>query len=236
MEFSKRKILYESWGFVKENLSFLIMVVLILGGINLLMSIVQNSIFEETGVQGWIFIIAANLFQMGLSLGIVHIALNILDKKDIAISQMFQSFHLLLPYLLASMIYLVLILIVSLPGIILLFYSISMDWGNILEFDTFGLWELLLPGLLILIPTTYFSLRLQFYNYFLVEEECGIVESIKKSAEISKGYVGELFLVEMVLMVLILISLIPLGLGLLLSVPLAIMMVAVIYRQLKTAF
>ena len=112
MEFSKRKILYESWGFVKENLSFLIMVVLILGGINLLMSIVQNSIFEETGVQGWIFIIAANLFQMGLSLGIVHIALNILDKRDIAISQMFQSFHLLLPYLLASMIYMVLILIV----------------------------------------------------------------------------------------------------------------------------
>lgn len=235
MEFSKRKILNESWGFVKENLSFLIMVVLILGGINLLMSIVQNSIFEETGVQGWIFIIAANLFQMGLSLGIVHITLNILDKKDIAISQMFQSFHLLLPYLLASMIYIVLILIVSLPGITLLFYSISMDWGNILEFDTFGMWELLLPGLLILIPATYLSLRLQFYNYFLVEEECGIVDSIKKSAEISKGYVGELFLVEMVLMVLILLSLIPLGLGLLLSVPLAIMMVAVIYRQLKTA-
>ena len=235
MDFSKREIIKESWQEAKENLSLLITVVLILGGINILVSIVQNSILEETSVQAWIFIIASNLFQMGVSLGVVQIALNILDKKEKSIAMMFGSFHLLAPYLLATIIVICLVILAALPGIILLMVSISWDWGNILNFDSFSTWELLIPALLIAIPAMYLSLRLQFYNYFLVDEECGIIESVRKSAEISKGWVGELFLIEMVITVLILISLIPLGLGLLLSVPLAIMLVAVIYRQLKTA-
>ena len=234
MEFSKREILKESWQAAKENISFLITVVLILGGINILVSIVQNSILEETGVQAWVFIIASNLFQMGVSLGVVRVALNILDKKENSIALMFGSFHLLLPYLLATMIVIFLVLLAALPGIFLLMVSISWDWGNILNFNSFNTLELLLPALLIAIPAMYLSLRLQFYNYFLVEEECEIFASIQKSAEITKGWVGELFLIEMIITVLILISLIPLGLGLLVSIPLAIMLVALIFRKLKS--
>ena len=34
----------------------------------------------------------------------------------------------------------------------------------------------------------------QFYNYFLVVTDCGAVESLKASFILTKGYVGELFI------------------------------------------
>ena len=59
-----------------------------------------------------------------------------------------------------------------------------------------------------IIPAIYLSVRLQFYEYFLIDEECGVIESIKKSANISKGYVLELFVLGAVLSIIILISII----------------------------
>ena len=59
------------------------------------------------------------------------------------------------------------------------------------------------------------------------------IESIKRSAEISKGYVGELFLLGAVLSIIILVSIIPLGLGLLISIPLSTMSTSYVYLKLK---
>ena len=86
---------------------------------------------------------------------------------------------------------------------------------------------------MIIIPIVYISLRLQFYDYFIVDEECGVVEAVKKSAEITKGYVMKLFLLGAVMSIIILISIIPLGVGLLISVPLAIMVNTYVYEKLK---
>ena len=84
-----------------------------------------------------------------------------------------------------------------------------------------------------IIPAIYLSVRLQFYDYFLIDEECGIVESIKKSAELSRGYVLELFIIGAVLSLIILISLIPMGIGLIFSIPLSMVATSYIYLKLK---
>ena len=84
-----------------------------------------------------------------------------------------------------------------------------------------------------IIPAIYLSVRLQFYEYFLIDEECGILESIKKSADISRGYILELFILGAVLSLIILISIIPLGLGLILSIPLSTVATTYVYLKLK---
>ena len=62
--------------------------------------------------------------------------------------------------------------------------------------------------LLNLLDNNHMIYHKQFYEYFLIDEECGVIESIIKSAEISRGCVLELFILGATLSLIILISLI----------------------------
>ena len=92
---------------------------------------------------------------------------------------------------------------------------------------------MLIAALLIIVPAVYVSMRLQFYDYFLIDNECSILESITNSAKITKGFVGELFILGAILSIIVLISIIPLGVGLIISIPLGIMVNTNIYQKLK---
>ena len=101
--------------------------------------------------------------------------------------------------------------------------------------ETWGGVSMTIPVLIIIIPLVYISLRLQFYDYFLVDEECNIVEAVKKSMAITKGYVMELFLLGAVMSIIVLVSIIPLGAGLFISIPLTTMVNTYVYQKLKRA-
>ena len=234
MEFSKREIITSSWNIMKPHLSLLILAILFIFGLNLLLSALQEEILGDIKAQSILFTIAAFLFQMGLNLGMLRISLNIINNKEVNFSQLFGSFDVLIPYILATIVLIAILLIAASPGIILLLVSISADWDSMSNLEAPDDWSVIIPIILIIIPAVYISVRLQFYNYFLLDEETGIIESIKRSAEISKGYVGELFLLGAVLSIIILVSIIPLGLGLLISIPLSTMATSYVYLKLKT--
>ena len=86
--------------------------------------------------------------------------------------------------------------------------------------------------LLIIVPAAYVSIRLQFYDYFLIDNECSILESIINSAKITKGYAWQLFLLGAILTIIVLISIIPLGAGLIISIPLGITVNTYVYLKL----
>ena len=233
MEFSKREIITSSWNIMKPHLSLLILAILFIFGLNLLLSALQEEIRSDIKAQSILFTIAAYLFQMGLNLGMLRISLNIINNKEVNFSQLFGSFDVLIPYILATIVLITILLIAATPGIILLLVSVSADWDSMSNLEAIDNWSVIIPIILIIIPAVYISVRLQFYNYFLLEEESGIIESIKRSAEISKGYVGELFLLGAALSIIILISIIPLGLGLIFSIPLSTMATSYVYLKLK---
>ena len=234
MEFSKREIITSSWNIMKPHLSLLILAILFIFGLNLLLSALQEEILSDIKAQSILFTIAAYLFQMGLNLGMLRISLNIINNKEVNFSQLFGSFDVLIPYILATIVLIAILLIAASPGIILLLVSVSADWDSMSNLEAPDDWSVIIPIILIIIPAVYISVRLQFYNYFLLDGESGIIESIKRSAEISKGYVGELFLLGAVLSIIILVSIIPLGLGLLISIPLSTMSTSYVYLKLKT--
>ena len=234
MEFSKREIITSSWNIMKPHLSLLILAILFIFGLNLLLSALQEEILGDIKAQSILFTIAAYLFQMGLNLGMLRISLNIINNKEVNFSQLFGSFDVLIPYILATIVLIAILLIAASPGIILLLVSVSADWDSMSNLEAPDDWSVIIPIILIIIPAVYISVRLQFYNYFLLDEETGIIEAIKRSAEISKGYVGELFLLGVVLSIIILVSIIPLGLGLLISIPLSTMATSYVYLKLKT--
>ena len=233
MEFSKREIITSAWNIMKPHLGLLILAVLFIFGLNLLLSAIQEVLLGDITSQSVLFTLAAYLFQMGLHLGMLQITLNIINNKEVNFSQLFGSFDVLIPFVLATIVFIAILLIVASPGIILLLASVSADWDSMSNLEAIDNWSVIIPIILIIIPAVYISVRLQFYNYFLLDEESGIIESIKRSADISKGYMGELFLLGAVLSIIILISIIPLGLGLIFSIPLSTMATSYVYLKLK---
>ena len=180
-----------------------------------------------------LFTIAAYLFQMGLNLGMLRIALNINNTNEISLKDLVGSFHMLIPYLLATIIFLAIMLLAASPGIVLLLMFISSDWETIVTLEWLNSGTMLISALLIIVPAIYVSMRLQFYDYFLIDNECSILESITNSAKITKGFVGELFILGAILSIIVIISIIPLGAGLLISIPLGIMVNTHVYQKLN---
>lgn len=235
MEFSKKEIITSAWNILKPNLGLMVLVIVFIFSLNLILGIVQDRLLQDVTLQSILFTVAAYLFQMGLNLGMLRICLNLIYNKDGDFSQLFGSFHLLIPYLLASLITLSILLLAAAPGIILLLSSISSDLDMLQVAKTWEGVSTTIPVLIIIIPLVYISLRLQFYDYFLVDDECNIVEAVKKSMAITKGYVMELFLLGAVMSIIVLVSIIPLGAGLFISIPLATMVNTYVYQKLKRA-
>ena len=74
---------------------------------------------------------------------------------------------------------------------------------------------------------------MQYYDYFIVDEECGTIDAIKKSIVLTRGHANELFILGAILSIILLISMIPLMLGLLISIPLVTMVNTHVYIKLK---
>ena len=233
MEFSKRKIIISSWNTMKTHLGLWMLIMLLILGLNLLLGNIQEELLGKITLQTMLFTIAAYLFQMGLNLGMLRIALNINNTNETNIKDLVGSFHMLIPYMLATIIFLAIMLLVAFPGIVLLLMFISSDWETIVALEWLNSGTMFIAALLIIVPTVYVSIRLQFYDYFLIDNECSILGSITKSAKITKGFVGELFILGAILSIIVLISIIPLGVGLIISIPLGIMVNTYIYQKLK---
>ena len=218
---------------MKTHLGLWMLIMLLILGLNLILGNIQDGLLDKTTLQTVLFTIAAYLFQMGLNLGMLRIALNINNTNETSLKDLVGSFHMLIPYLLATIFFLIIMFVAASPGILLLYMSISSDWEAIVTLEWLNSGTMLIPLLLIIVPAAYVSIRLQFYDYFLIDNECSILESITNSIKITKGFVGELFILGAILSIIFLISIIPLGVGLIISIPLGIMVNTSVYQKLK---
>ena len=87
--------------------------------------------------------------------------------------------------------------------------------------------------ILLVIPGIYLYLRLQFFSMFIVEEDCGIIESLQKSWEITQGQIMPLLLLWLVMIGLIILGCILFFIGLFITIPLIYMMQCYAFRKLK---
>lgn len=85
---------------------------------------------------------------------------------------------------------------------------------------------------LFIIPGIYLALRLQFFIAFIVEENAGIVESLKMSWAITKGNTGKLFLLALLMFAILLLGVIVLIIGIFVAAPLVYMMYCYTFRKL----
>ena len=106
MEFSKRKIILSSWNTMKKHLGLWMLIMLLIVGLNLFLGNIQEELLDKITTQTVLFTIAAYLFQAGLNLGMLRIALNINNTNETSLKDLVGSFHMLIPYMLATIIFL----------------------------------------------------------------------------------------------------------------------------------
>ena len=88
-------------------------------------------------------------------------------------------------------------------------------------------------GLVLLIaPGIYLSLRLQFFFASMVEENTGIVDSFKRSWNITKGHSLSLFILSLIMLLIYFLGSIALFVGIFIAVPLIVLMYGFIFRKL----
>jgi len=80
----------------------------------------------------------------------------------------------------------------------------------------------------------YLALRLQFFQAFIIEENAGIIESLHKSWEITKGQALPLFILALVMIGILILGCILFGIGIFVAVPLIYMMYGYVFRKLNT--
>lgn len=87
---------------------------------------------------------------------------------------------------------------------------------------------------LFIIPGIYLALRFQFCAAIIVEEDAGIIESLKRSWEITAGQEVSLFFLMLAMIGIVILGLILLGIGIFVAIPLIYMMQCYVFRKLST--
>ena len=82
----------------------------------------------------------------------LRIALNINKTNETTLKDLFSSFHMLIPYVLATIIFLVIMLLGALPGTALFFMFISSDWDTITALEWLNSGTMFIFVLFIIVP------------------------------------------------------------------------------------
>lgn len=86
---------------------------------------------------------------------------------------------------------------------------------------------------LLIIPGIYIALRVQFFGCFIVEENAGVIDSLKRSWNMTEGNVMQLFILALAQIVIGIVGFILLGIGIFVAAPLILVTQCYVFRLLN---
>jgi uncharacterized membrane protein len=92
---------------------------------------------------------------------------------------------------------------------------------------------IVLGGLILLVvPGVIWALKYQYSRYFIIDKKMGIMESLRKSGELTQDAKWDLFLFWLLIIAVNILGAILLGVGLIISIPVTMLAQAFVYREL----
>jgi hypothetical protein len=86
--------------------------------------------------------------------------------------------------------------------------------------------------ILFVIPGIYWALKFQFYGYFIVDQSCDPIESLRRSSQITQSVKWKLLGFGIVLAIINFLGLVCLFVGLFVSIPVTLLAYSWVYRKL----
>ena len=85
---------------------------------------------------------------------------------------------------------------------------------------------------LLIVPGIYLGLRLQFFYAFMVDDNAGVIDSFKRSWNITKGHSFKLFILFLIALLIYFIGCIAFIAGIFIAIPFTVLMYGYTYRKL----
>ncbi len=202
-KFSSEEAIKFGWKTLKENLRFF----LIIGALILIVALIPgigSDIYKKSNsatikVISNVVSFFSQILSILIELGLVAITLKIFEKKEVKIHDLVSQYPLFFKYLLASILYSLIIFV--------------------------GLFLFIIPGII-------WGIKFQFFPYFIVEGE-DIMDSLKKSSQITAGHKNDLFVFNLFLFLVALAGFLAFFVGILVAMPVASMATVFVYKKLR---
>ncbi len=89
--------------------------------------------------------------------------------------------------------------------------------------------------ILFIIPGIMWAIKFSYYGYGIVDRDLDVMASMRFSAQITDGKKWQLGMLYLVLVLLVIVSVIPLGIGLIATIPMSVVYGAIVYTKLVEA-
>lgn len=219
------------WNRTREHLGFLIVVVLLVFLLNLIPTLLRESLSRDYALLSFLVSLSALVLQAVTSMGLINISLRILRGMEVGVAHLFDCVHLVIKYLVGYLLFAGLVLLGLIPSIV--------AWGLWAAVAGVGARPSLLwlgIGAALAVPAVVLVLKFLFFSYAIVDKELGAVAALGYSSRITAGFKGELFVFGLMLVLLNVGGALALGVGLLVTLPMTMLATAHVYRTLGVRY
>ncbi|MDR2388996.1 MAG: DUF975 family protein [Tannerellaceae bacterium] len=216
-----------------------------------LLSFILATVFSSvlSSSSSWVGGFAVNALSLVISLifslGYLKNLFQALDGDEPRFSAYGQQAHKIVTYFVSGLLYAVLIFVVYGIFLVPYFYLLyrfsfvgevfgGFNYAPVVPEDRVpALFFIASGALCLLLPALYISVRFMFYQAFIVEDNAGIVESLKKSWKITEGHTLRLFLVVLTMLGIMIAGILVFIVGLFVALPLVWLMYCCVFRRLN---
>lgn len=251
-KFSSSEAINFGWNTFKNNVGFFILLMIFLTVVNafltavgILLELIKRGTLQERFaisldafsfisdydiIISLIFNIIAAIIGILIKMGCIKISLNFCDFGKVHFGGVFSCLLSFFKYVIALIIFSIALwgwmFLMVFPLVIA-----KIIWG--IDWLTFILLLLIVLAIAI-IPLSILWVRFRFFAYLIVDKRIGAIASLDRSYEITKGATWDLIIFYTLIIIINLIGLLPLGFGLLITIPITMLATAYIYRKLES--
>ncbi|UMZ74414.1 DUF975 family protein [Natranaerofaba carboxydovora] len=233
--FSTREAIKFGWGKFVEKVGF--WVVLMLLYFVIIFGVDFWSLLVRDLPVSFLFDLISMALSLIFSLGMIKITLKAYENEAYSYSDFLNVFKYLIRYIISFIIYLAVVLIVTLIVVMpFILFATSLAFDTLYRI-TDGTQPLIVGFLVIMglpgmIPGILLAIKLFFFDYFIVDKDMGIIESLKASFRLTKGRLLKLIVFFLAVVLINFGGILLLGIGLLVTMPISFLATAHVYKKL----
>ncbi len=236
-QFSKREALSFAWQKFRSDWKFFVVLMIIVGFISWAPNFLMGIFSGDLQILGRVLALICWIFGLIVSIGVFKIYLLKIDDKEANFSMLFSSYRLFFRYILGyvvnNLIATSVLILGTIPGLIIVFILNKLPGLAKADLSVIGLVIVFLfllgAGILDIIVTV----KLQFWSWIMVDQNSGVIDSLRKSWKITEGTNINLLLLSLILSLINILGVLALVMGLLVTVPVTTLATAYVYRQLE---
>ena len=229
-KFSPIAAIKTGWKCAKEHFIVSLGVLMAYGVVTAILSM-----FPLNSVVGTVAQLLNMVVSLIWSMGILRLAINVVDGD----APRFSVFKEVLPRLLHYIVLSVLIYVVVLIPVFVIMCigaaTCSVSLTTLSAFDITAISTMSLWVILSFVPVIYIALRLSFAPYLLIDRGCGPIESLKMSWKASYPLQGRLFVFFLLSLLVFIVGLLCFFVGAIFSTIIVMYAQAALYRQAFSA-